>query len=80
MWIRPRTPTNNQHEFFCWEAPMAGDRNQKIKRTRLKTDAEPRRPGKKAQRPRSEELSPEQRVELAREAAAKQFRGRPPSI
>jgi hypothetical protein len=35
---------------------------------------------KRARRAPTEELSPEQRVELARRIEAKEFRGKPPSI
>ena len=35
---------------------------------------------KRTKRPRAEELSPEQRVELAQQIEAKEFRGKPPSI
>jgi hypothetical protein len=40
----------------------------------------PRSTGKRTKRARTEELSPEQRVELAQQIEAKEFRGKPPSI
>jgi hypothetical protein len=48
-------------------------RDEKMTRTLRST-------GKRSKRARGEELSPEQRVELAQQAQAKEFRGKPPSI
>jgi hypothetical protein len=40
----------------------------------------PRSTNKRSKEARAEELSPEQRVKLAQQIEAKEFRGRPPSI
>ena len=40
----------------------------------------PRSTGKRTKKTRAEELSPEQRLELARQIEAKELRGKPPSI
>jgi len=60
---------------------MSGDRGSKEGRGRGPKLAEPRdrARGKKPERA-PEELSPEQRTELARRIEAKRFRGKPPSI
>jgi hypothetical protein len=58
---------------------MVGNRGAKRKRqTAAKTAKRPRPAGKK-NRP-NEELGPERRTELARQAEAKEYRGKPPSI
>jgi len=60
---------------------MASDRRTKEGGGNDRTAVGTLRPArKKAKSRRLEELSPEQRVELARKAEAKQFRGKPPSI
>ena len=60
---------------------MAGDR--RLKQARV-NDGEARQTfrstGKRTKRPRAEELSPEQRVELARQIEAREFRGKSRSI
>jgi hypothetical protein len=45
-----------------------------------KADSTLRSSKKRRPRARTEELSPEQRVEIARQIEAKEFRGKPPSI
>jgi hypothetical protein len=60
---------------------MASDRRLKEGRGKDQKAVETLRPTReKAKSKRLEELSPEQRAELARKADAKQFRGKPPSI
>jgi hypothetical protein len=60
---------------------MAGDRAAKQGRPKKdRAFGMPRSAGKKAKTLPTEELSPERRVEIAPEAEAKQFRGKPPSI
>ena len=64
---------------------MAGDRaskqgSRKKGRKKERASGMPRSTGKKAKTLPDEELSPERRVEIALEAQAKQFRGKPPSI
>jgi hypothetical protein len=57
------------------------DRGSKQARKKERGAAGMPRPTRKiAKVPPDEELSPERRVELAQEAEAKQFRGKPPSI
>ena len=60
---------------------MAGDRAAKQGSPKKeRASGMPRPAGKKAKTLSDEELSPERRVEIAQEAEAKQFRGKPPSI
>lgn len=57
--------------------------NSRLKQGRTKDEkAAPtiRSTSKRTKRGRAEELSPEQRVELAQQIEAKEFRGKPPSI
>ena len=60
---------------------MAGDRAAKQGSPKKeRASGMPRSAGKKVKTLPAEELSPERRVEIAQEAEAKQFRGKPPSI
>jgi hypothetical protein len=60
---------------------MSSSRRTKPGRSKdEKTARRIRSTGKRGRRVRTEELSPEQRVELARQIEAKEFRGKPPSI
>jgi hypothetical protein len=57
--------------------------NRRLKQDRAndqKATRTPRSTGKRTRRVRTEELSPEQRVELAQQIEAKETRGKPPSI
>jgi hypothetical protein len=57
--------------------------NRRLKRGRAKDERAARTirsTGKRAKRVRAEELSPEQRVELAQQIEARKSRGKPPSI
>ena len=56
--------------------------NHRLKQDRTKEEKAPRTrhsSGKRTQRARSEELSPEQRVKLAQQIEAKERRRKPPS-
>jgi|GEM_PF-6171778 hypothetical protein len=58
---------------------MADDPKEKRTKRKIRTTQVP--PVKKAARGApSEEVSPERRVEIARKIAAREYRGRPPSI
>jgi hypothetical protein len=60
---------------------MSSNRRLKQGRTKDKKPARMlRSTTKRTKKARSEELSPEQRVELARRIEAKEWRGKPPSI
>jgi hypothetical protein len=60
---------------------MAGDRAAKQGTPKKeRASGMPRSTGKKVKTLPDEELSPARRVEIAQEAEAKQFRGKPPSI
>jgi hypothetical protein len=60
---------------------MASDRRLQQGRAKdVKATRTLRSTGKRTKRPRAEEPSPEQRVELAQQIEAKEFRGKPPSI
>jgi hypothetical protein len=57
--------------------------NRRLKQARAKKETAARiirLIGKRGKRARPEELSPGQRVELAQQIEAKEFRGKPPSI
>jgi hypothetical protein len=57
--------------------------NRRLKQDRPKDDKAPRMlrsTNKKNNKARTEELSPEQRVEIAQQIEAKESRGKPPSI
>jgi hypothetical protein len=57
--------------------------NCRLKQDRTKDEKATRTPrstGKRTKRARAEELSPEQRGEIAQQIEAKEFRGKPPSI
>jgi hypothetical protein len=57
--------------------------NRRLKQARAKDETTARTirsTGKRSKRGRAEELSPEQRVELAQQIEAKEFLGKPPSI
>jgi hypothetical protein len=57
--------------------------NRRAKQGRAKDERVTRAPrsmNNRSKKVRAEELSPEQRVELAQQIAAKEFRGKPPSI
>jgi len=57
--------------------------NPRLKQGRSKDEKPtqtPRSTGKRSKRARAEELSPAQRVELAQQIEAKEWRGKPPSI
>jgi hypothetical protein len=58
---------------------MPGNRGAKQGKQRARKTAKIPRPAGGKDRP-NEELGPERRVELARQAEAKQLRGKPPSI
>ena len=59
---------------------MAGERATKQDRPKEKIASAHRPTGKKPATPPDEELSPERRAELAQQAEARRFRGKPPSI
>ena len=60
---------------------MSSNRQSKQGRAKdQKATRIPRPTNKRSKRARAEELSPEQRVELAQQIEAKEFRGKPPSI
>jgi hypothetical protein len=60
---------------------MSSNRRLKQGRAKDKKAARTiRSTGKRGKRARAEELSPEQRVELAQQIEAKESRGKPPSI
>jgi hypothetical protein len=60
---------------------MSSNRGLKQSRAKDETAARTiRSTRKRSKRGRAEELSPEQRVELAQQIEAKEFRGKPPSI
>lgn len=57
--------------------------NRRLKQGRAKDETAARTirsTGKRSKMRRAEELSPEQRAELAQRIEAKEFRGKPPSI
>jgi hypothetical protein len=58
---------------------MAGNRGAKRRKQTAPKTAKIPRPASAKQRP-DEELGPERRVELGRQAEAKQYRRKPPSI
>jgi hypothetical protein len=60
---------------------MSGNRHVKQGRAKdEKATRTLRSTGKRTRRARTEELSPEQRVEIAQQIEAQKFRGKPPSI
>jgi hypothetical protein len=58
---------------------MPGNRGAKQGKQKARKTAKMPRPAS-GKNPSNEELGPERRVELARQAEAKRFRGKPPSI
>jgi hypothetical protein len=70
-----------QTEFLQREDEMSNSRGSKQGRGKDQRANWTRRPtNKRRKNARTEELSPEQRIELARQIEAKEFRGKPPSI
>jgi hypothetical protein len=59
---------------------MSGDRRSKQSTGRVQRAAKTRSRVARKAKSTSEELSPERRVELARQIEAKRWRGKPPSI
>jgi hypothetical protein len=81
IWIKGRRRGASQIELPQQEIQMSGDRRLKQDRAKdQKATRTPRSTGKRVKRARTEELSPEQRVELAQQIEAKEFRGKTPSI
>jgi|SRR5271165_7191444 len=80
-WIKSCRGGASQIELLLQEIRMSS--NRRLKQGRAKDEKAARTirsTGKRGKRARAEELSPEQRVELAQRIEAKEFRGKPPSI